>query len=159
MGKIIIREAVIEDAALLLQFIRALADYEHLEGEVEATEDGLRQSVFIDKGAEALIAEYEGEAAGFALFFHNYSTFKGKRGIYLEDLFVKPDLRGKGIGRALLQKVAGIATRRGCGRFEWACLDWNTPSIAFYRSIGAVPLSDWTMYRVSGDNLAGLGHA
>ena len=159
MGKISIREAVTEDAALLLQFIRALAEYERLEGEVEATEEGLRQSVFIDKGAEALIAEYEGEAAGFALFFYNYSTFKGKRGIYLEDLFVKPDLRGKGIGRALLQKVAGIAARRGCGRFEWACLDWNTPSIAFYRRLGAVPLSDWTVYRVTGDKLAGLGNA
>ncbi|MDR0683517.1 MAG: GNAT family N-acetyltransferase [Spirochaetaceae bacterium] len=154
MDEISIREAVAEDAALLLQFITALAEYEHLEGEVEATEEGLRQTVFEDKGAEALIAEYNGEAAGFALFFHNYSTFKGKRGIYLEDLFVKPELRGRGIGKALLQKVADIAARRGCGRLEWVCLDWNTPSIAFYRSIGALPLSDWTTYRITGDKLA-----
>jgi GNAT superfamily N-acetyltransferase len=159
MGKIVIREAVIEDAALLLEFIRALAEYERLESEMEATVEGLRQTIFIDRRAEALIAEYEGKAAGFALYFHNYSTFKGKPGLYLEDLFVKPELRGNGIGRALLQKVAGIATRRGCGRFEWACLDWNTPSIAFYKSIGAVPLPDWTIYRVTEDKLAGLSRA
>jgi GNAT superfamily N-acetyltransferase len=126
---------------------------------MEATVEGLRQTIFIDKGAEALIAEYEGEAAGFALYFHNYSTFKGKPGLYLEDLFVKPELRGRGIGRALLQKVAGIAALRGCGRFEWACLDWNTPSIAFYKSIGAVPLPDWTIYRITEEKLAGLAHA
>ncbi|MDR2795101.1 MAG: GNAT family N-acetyltransferase [Spirochaetaceae bacterium] len=157
MTKISIREAVSEDAELLLEFIRALAEYEHLEDQVEATAEGLRRTIFADKRAEALIAEYEGQAAGFALFFHNYSTFKGKPGIYLEDLFVKPGLRGKGIGGALLRNLAGLAARRGCGRLEWACLDWNTPSIAFYRSIGAVPLSDWTTYRVTEEKLAGLG--
>jgi GNAT superfamily N-acetyltransferase len=159
MGRISIREAVIEDAALLLKFIRALAGYEHLESEMEATVEGLRQTIFIDKGAEALIAEYDGKAAGFALYFHNYSTFKGKPGLYLEDLFVKPELRGRGIGRALLQKVAGIAALRGCGRFEWACLDWNTPSIAFYKSIGAAPLPDWTIYRLTEEKLDGLARA
>jgi GNAT superfamily N-acetyltransferase len=147
--KIVIREAVPGDALLLLEFIRALAEYEHLEDQVEATVEGLRQTIFIDKKAEALIAEYAGQAAGFALFFHNYSTFKGKSGIYLEDIFVKPEMRGHGIGKALLQNLRGIAARRGCARLEWACLDWNTPSIAFYKSIGAVPLSDWTVYRLN----------
>ncbi|MDR3356109.1 MAG: GNAT family N-acetyltransferase [Spirochaetaceae bacterium] len=155
--KISIREAVIEDAASLLEFIHALAEYEHLEDQVEATVEGLRRTIFIDKRAEVLIAEYAGQAAGFALFFHNYSTFKGKPGIYLEDLFVKPELRGNGIGRALLQKLAGIAARRGCGRLEWACLDWNAPSIAFYRGVGASPLSDWTIYRVTEDKFMKLG--
>jgi GNAT superfamily N-acetyltransferase len=153
MGKINIREAVIEDAALLLEFIRGLAEYEHLEGEVEATEEGLRRTVFTEKQAEALIAEYDGEAAGFALFFHNYSTFKGRRGLYIEDLFVKPLMRGRGIGKALFQRLARLAASRGCGRLEWSCLDWNTPSIAFYKSMGARALSDWTVYRITGSAL------
>ncbi|MDR2343996.1 MAG: GNAT family N-acetyltransferase [Spirochaetaceae bacterium] len=156
MGNIFIREAVSGDAELLLEFVRALAEYEHLEDQVEATVEGLRQTIFTDKRADALIAEYDGQAAGFALFFHNYSTFKGKPGLYLEDLFVKPELRGKGVGRALLRNLAALAARRGCGRLEWACLDWNTPSIAFYKSIGAIPLSDWTMFRVTEEKLSAL---
>jgi GNAT superfamily N-acetyltransferase len=148
MGKIYIREAVIGDVTLLLQFIRDLAEYEHLGDKMEATAEGLRQTIFIEKRAEALIAEYDGDAAGFALFFHNYSTFKGKSGIYLEDLFVNQKLRGNGIGKALLQKLTDIAARRGCGRLEWSCLNWNTPSIEFYKNMGAVPLSDWTVYRI-----------
>jgi GNAT superfamily N-acetyltransferase len=153
--KIVIREAVIEDAPLLLGFIRALAEYEHLEYQMEATVEGLRRTIFIEKRAESLIAEYQEAAAGFALFFHNYSTFKGKPGIYLEDLFVKPELRGRGIGKSLLQRITDTAARRGCGRLEWACLDWNTPSIAFYKSIGAEPLSDWTVYRLTEDKISG----
>jgi GNAT superfamily N-acetyltransferase len=152
-SKITIRGAVIEDAPLLLEFIRGLAEYEHLQDQVEATVEDLRRTIFIDKRAEALIAEYQGEPAGFALFFHNYSTFKGKAGIYLEDLFVKPALRGNGIGKALLENITGIAARRGCGRLEWACLDWNAPSIAFYKSMGAEPLSDWTVYRLTEDKI------
>ncbi|MDR2097083.1 MAG: GNAT family N-acetyltransferase [Spirochaetaceae bacterium] len=152
-SKITIRGAVIEDAPLLLEFIRGLAEYEHLQDQVEATVEDLRQTIFIDKRAEALIAEYQGDPAGFALFFHNYSTFKGKAGIYLEDLFVKPGLRGNGIGKALLEHITGIAARRGCGRLEWACLNWNAPSIAFYKSMGAAPLSDWTVYRLTEDKI------
>lgn len=142
------------DVPLLLRFIRDLAVYEKLEQEVTATEDDLRRTLFGDKPyAEALIARLDGEPVGFALFFHNYSTFVGKPGLYLEDLFVDPAHRGKGIGKALLQRLAAIAVERDCGRMEWAVLDWNAPSIAFYRSLGAVPMDDWTVFRLAGDAL------
>ncbi|MDR2660103.1 MAG: GNAT family N-acetyltransferase [Spirochaetaceae bacterium] len=151
MGKIEIREGQPDDAPLLLEFIRGLADYEHLLEQVDANLEELRRTIFIDKMAEVLIAEYDGDAAGYALFFHNYSTFKGKAGLYIEDLFVKPELRGKGVGKALFKRLAGIAAGRNCWRIEWSCLDWNTSSINFYKSLGAVPLSAWTTYRLTDD--------
>lgn len=145
------------DVPLLLRFIRALAVYEKLEHEVTATEEGLRRTLFGEKRyAEALIARLDGEPVGFALFFHNYSTFVGKPGLYLEDLFVEPAHRGKGIGKALLRRLAAIALERDCGRMEWAVLDWNAPSIAFYRALGAVPMDDWTVFRLAGDDLREL---
>jgi GNAT superfamily N-acetyltransferase len=151
MAKISVRKAQIEDAPLLLEFIRALADYEGLLDQVDADEDDLRKTIFTDKSAEVLIAEYDDIAAGYALFFHNYSTFKCKAGLYIEDLFVKPEFRGKGLGKALFRHIARLADNRGCGRLEWSCLDWNAPSIAFYKSLGAVQMSDWTGFRVTDD--------
>lgn len=146
-----------EDAGLVLQFIRDLAVYERLDHTVVATEEAIRESLFGPKAyAEVLIADWEGEAAGFALFFHNYSTFLAKPGIYLEDLFVKPELRGKGIGKALLSRLAAVAVERGCGRLEWAVLDWNEPSINFYRSLGAEAMDEWTVFRLTGEPLAKL---
>jgi GNAT superfamily N-acetyltransferase len=140
---IAIRSATPPDCALLLSFIRQLADYENLSHEVIADEAALRDSLFGERpGAEALIAHLDGEPAGFALFFQNYSTFLARPGIYLEDLFVKPDCRGRGVGEALLRHIAREAVRRRCGRFEWAVLDWNQPAIDFYRKLGAVPLND-----------------
>ena len=153
-----IRKAEIADCALVLKFIRDLAVYEKLDHTVVATEDSVRNTLFGDKPfAEVVIAEWQGQPAGFALFFHNYSTFLAKPGIYLEDLFVEPSLRGKGIGKALLQHLATLAVERGCGRLEWAVLDWNEPSIEFYKSLGAVPMSDWIIYRLTGEALQGLG--
>jgi GNAT superfamily N-acetyltransferase len=146
-----VREARIEDTPLLLDFIRALAEYERLSDHVEAAEEDLRRTIFVDKKAEVLIAEYDGTDAGFSLFFHNYSTFKGKAGLYIEDLFVKPEFRGKGLGRALFKRLAAIAKKRGCGRLEWSCLDWDAPSIAFYKKQGAEVLSGWTTYRINED--------
>jgi GNAT superfamily N-acetyltransferase len=146
-----IREATEEDVPLILSLIRELAEYEKLSDEVVATEDGLRDSLFGERRyAEVLIAEHDGAPAGFALFFHNFSTFLGKPGIYLEDLYVKPAFRGSGIGKKLLVHLASLAKRRGCGRLEWWVLDWNEPSIGFYKKLGAVPMDDWTVYRVSG---------
>jgi GNAT superfamily N-acetyltransferase len=145
-----------DDAPLLLEFIRALAEYEHLPDQVEATEEGLRGSVFREKRAEVVFCEYDGSPAGFVLFFHNYSTFLGRPGIYIEDIFVKPEYRGRGLGKLLLRFAAGIAAERNCGRLEWACLDWNEPSIAFYRSQGARPLTEWTTWRVTGEALRKL---
>lgn len=144
------------DEALILEFIKALAEYEHMESDVTATEELLSEWIF-DKGkAEVLFALADGEEVGFALFFHNFSTFLGKAGIYLEDLFVKPECRGCGFGKALLQQLGRIANERGCGRLEWSCLDWNQPSIDFYLSMGATPMEDWTVYRVAGDGLKQL---
>ena len=152
-----IREATQADVPLILQFIRDLAVYEKLEHKVIATEASLRQTLFGNpRFAEVVFASVDGVEAGFALFFHNYSTFLGQPGIYLEDLFVKPELRGRGIGKGLLAHLARLAKERGCGRVEWAVLDWNTPSIQFYRSIGAVPLSDWEIFRLTGDALDAL---
>lgn len=151
-----IRFAKKEDAALVLQFIRELAEYERLLKEVTATEETLLETVFDEKHAEVIICEIENQAVGFALFFHNFSTFVGKPGLYLEDLYVKPEFRGRGLGSLLLSYLAKIAVDRDCGRFEWACLDWNKSSIDFYLKMGAVPMSEWTVYRVSGENLQKL---
>lgn len=151
-----LRFASENDVPLILEFIKGLASYERLLDEVSATEEILAESLFKRKAAEVIIAEYEGVPAGFALFFHNFSTFLGKPGIYLEDLFVKPEFRGKGIGKTLLSFLAGLTLERNCGRLEWACLDWNEPSIKFYRQLGAVPMEDWTVYRVTGEALKEL---
>jgi GNAT superfamily N-acetyltransferase len=149
-----IRNADESDVPLILEFILDLARYERLENSVVATEDSLRASLFGNpRFAEVLIAEEDEKPVGFALFFHNYSTFLGRAGIYLEDLFVKPEARGHGYGRALLARLAAIANERNCGRVEWAVLDWNEPSIAFYRSLGAISLDDWRIFRLTGDAL------
>lgn len=142
-----------EDAALILRFVRALAEYEKLSDEVVATGELLREWIFEKGKAEVLFAVADGEEVGFALFFHNFSTFLGRAGIYLEDLFVLPEQRGHGYGKALLKHLAAIAVERGCGRLEWSCLDWNTPSIAFYKSMGASPMDGWTVYRLTGETL------
>ncbi|MBS7525907.1 GNAT family N-acetyltransferase [Fusibacter paucivorans] len=156
MAKISFRKATRDDVALILYFIKELAAYEHLLDAVEATEAGLEQSLFDQEAAEVIFVEYNEEAVGFALFFQNYSTFVGGAGIYLEDLYVLDAYRGKGLGKMLLQQVAKIAVARHCGRFEWACLNWNEPSIAFYKHMGAVPMSDWTVYRITGQALQTL---
>ena len=149
-----LRPATVADVALVLAFIRDLAEYERLAHEVVATEPLLRETLFGERpGAEVVIAELDGGPVGFALFFHNFSTFLGRPGLYLEDLFVRPAARGHGVGRALLARLAAIAVARGCGRFEWAVLDWNEPAIGFYRRLGAVPLDDWTVQRVTGEAL------
>lgn len=154
--KFTIRFAEEKDLKLILDFIKELADYEKLLHEVVATEEILRESLFVRKAAEVIIGEYDGEPVGFALFFHNFSTFLGRPGIYLEDLYVKPEMRGKGFGITLLAFLAKLAKERNCGRFEWWCLDWNEPSIKFYKSIGAVPMDEWTVYRVTGQALDDL---
>lgn len=152
-----IRPAIAADVPLVLQLIRELAAYEKLGHEVTATERDLRESLFSSPpSAEVVIAETDGGVAGYALFFHNYSTFLCKRGLYLEDLFVRPSFRGRGIGRLLLSHLAGIAVQRGCARFEWAVLDWNESAIGFYRTLGAMPMDDWTVFRLSGDALKRL---
>jgi len=152
-----IREAARSDVPLILTLIRELADYERLAHEVVATDEGLAASLFgREPRAEVLIAEIDGAPAGFALFFHNYSTFLGRPGIYLEDLFVRPNARARGVGRALLARLAAITTERGCGRLEWAVLDWNASAIGFYQKLGATPMSDWTVYRLTGEALAKL---
>lgn len=145
------------DAPLILSFIGKLAEYEKLSHRVSATEEDIREHVFgPNRSAEALVAYWDDEPAGFALYFRNFSTFIGKPGLYLEDLFVEPEQRGKGIGKALLIQLAKIAIDRGYGRIEWAVLDWNAPSIEFYRSLGAIALDDWTLYRLTGDPLSRL---
>lgn len=144
------------DVALVLRFIKELADYEKMLDEVVADEATLKEWLFDRQKAEVLFAVVNGEEVGFALFFHNFSTFLGRAGLYLEDLYVKPEHRGKGYGKAILKKLAKIAVERGCGRLEWWCLDWNRPSIDFYLSLGAEPMSDWTVYRIAGDTLTGL---
>ena len=157
MSDYTIRFATVDDVATVLRFIRDLARYERLEHEVVATEDVLRETVFGPRRyAEVLIGEVDGDPVGFALFFHNFSTFIGRPGIYLEDLFVRPEFRGHGYGKALLAKLAALAIERKCGRVEWAVLEWNTPSIDFYKSIGAVPMTDWRIFRLKGDALAAL---
>ena len=154
MSQFTIRKAAPEDVGSILRFIRALAEYEHMLDEVVATPELLREWIFEQKKAEVLFALEEGREVGFALFFHNFSTFLGRAGIYLEDLFVLPEYRGKGYGKGLLNKLAATAVERGCGRLEWACLDWNTPSIDFYtKRMNAVPMDEWTVYRLTGDML------
>ena len=154
MNRFSVRAAVPGDEQTILNFIRALAEYEHMSDEVVATPELLREWIFEKKKAEVLFALEEGKEVGFALFFHNFSTFLGRAGIYLEDLFVLPEYRGRGYGKGLLKRLAAIATERGCGRLEWACLDWNTPSIEFYtRRMEAVPMEEWTVYRLTGETL------
>lgn len=145
------------DTGKILFFIRELAVYEKMADQVVATEAILREWIFEEKRAEVFFAVLEGKEVGFALFFYNFSTFLGRSGLYLEDLFVLPEARGKGIGKAILARLAHLAVERGCGRLEWACLDWNRPSIDFYLSLDAEPMSDWTVYRLTGENLKQLG--
>ena len=152
-----IERATERDVPVILQMIRDLAEYERMSDQVIATETGLRESLFSgQRDAEVLLAYADDKPAGFALFFHNFSTFVGRKGLYLEDLFVKPELRGAGIGKRLLVELARIAIERRCGRFEWSVLDWNEPAIGFYRKLGAVPMNEWTIFRVTGDALARL---
>ena len=152
-----IKKAEASDTPLILEFIQSLAEYERLLDSCVATEEKLRATLFsANPAAEVIIARVDGNPMGFALFFHNYSTFLAQRGIYLEDLFVKPEARGKGVGFALLSALARIAAERGCGRLEWAVLDWNQLAIDFYKRIGAVPLHDWTVFRMTGESLTSL---
>ena len=144
------------DTPLILRFIRELADYEHLLDQVTADEAVLRDQLFKKRRAEVLFALEDGAAVGFALFFHNFSTFLGRAGLYLEDLYVRPEHRGKGYGKAIFRRLAAIAAERGCGRLEWWCLDWNAPSIGFYKSLGAEAMEDWTVYRLSSPTLRRL---
>ena len=158
MPKTVVRPAQVSDCALILSLIRDLAAFEKLSHEVVATENSLRATLFDSKtkGAEVLIAEVDGRAAGFALFFSNYSTFLAKPGIYLEDLFVKPEFRSQGIGLKLLQAIAKIAVERDCGRFEWSVLDWNERALSFYRRLGAKPQSEWTVQRLTAAEIRAL---
>lgn len=152
-NKVTFRNAERKDTGVILQFVKELAAYEDMSDDVIADESILETWIFDKQKAEVLFAVVDGTEVGFALFFHNFSTFLGRAGLYLEDLFVMPEYRGKGYGKALLKKLASIAVERGCGRFEWVCLDWNKPSIDFYLSLGAKPQADWTIYRMSGDTL------
>jgi GNAT superfamily N-acetyltransferase len=155
-----LRPATIEDVPLILQFIRELAEYEKMLADVVTTEDMLRESLFGHRPAAEVILCFEGgKAAGFALFFHNFSTFRGRPGIYLEDLFVRPEYRGKGYGKMLLQALARLCVERNCARLEWSVLDWNTPSIEFYKSLGAVTMDEWTVFRLTGDRLEAMGRS
>ncbi len=157
MPEIRLRIATERDVPLILSFIRELAEYERLSHEVVATEEALRTSLFGGRpAAEVVIGDYGDEPAGFALFFHNFSTFLGRPGIHLEDLYVTPGLRSRGLGRAMLACLARLAKERGCSRLEWSVLDWNEPAIKLYTSIGATPMDDWTTYRVTGEALDGL---
>ena len=147
----VLREARAEDCGLILALIRELAEYEKLSHEVVATEEVLRETLFGERPcAEVVFGEYQGEAVGYALFFHNFSTFTGRPGIYLEDIYVKPEMRGRGYGKCLLTWVARLAVERKCSRMEWSVLDWNEPSIRFYRSLGAVAMDEWTAQRLTG---------
>ena len=148
-----------EDCTLILYFIKELAAYEKMLDEVVADEKILEEWIFDKQKAEVVFVMENEKEVGFALFFHNFSTFLGRAGIYLEDLFVLPEFRGRGYGKALLNKLASIAVERGCGRLEWCCLDWNKPSIDFYLSLGAEPMSDWTTYRITGDTLRRMAEA
>lgn len=157
MGEVRVRAASEADVPLILSFIEELAEYERLSHEVVATEEALRRWLFGEHPvAEVAIGEDGEEPAGFALFFPSFSTFLGRPGIYLEDLYVRPEFRGRGVGRALLVQLARLAKERGCGRLEWSVLDWNEPAIGFYRGIGASPVGGWTVYRVTGEALEEL---
>ena len=150
------RDAERKDVSLILQFIKEIAAYEKMSDQVIADETTLETWIFDKEKAEVFCVLEEGKEVGFALYFHNFSTFVGRGGIYLEDVYILPEYRGKGYGKAILKKLAAIAVERGCGRMEWVCLDWNQPSIDFYLSLGAQPMSDWTLYRLTGDALAQL---
>jgi GNAT superfamily N-acetyltransferase len=153
-----IRFAEANDTKLILDFIKELADYEKLLNEVVATEEILYDSLFIQKKAEVIIGEYDGKPIGFALFFHNFSTFLGKAGIYLEDLYIIPEMRGKGLGKIILSFLGKLAVERNCGRLEWWCIDWNESSIKFYKEMGAKPMDEWTVYRVDDSVLKDLAN-
>jgi len=153
LSKFQIRPATESDVKLILQFITELGEYEKLKLEVIVNEEKLRKTLFHQKMAEVIIGEFKGEPVGFALFFHNYSTFLGQAGLYLEDLFVKPEMRGKGYGKRMFSYLAKIAVERDCGRLEWACLNWNEPAVNFYKKLDATALEDWTVYRLSGETL------
>ena len=157
MNKLQFRFAEEKDVALILHFIKDLAEYEKMLHEVVATEELLKEWIFEKHRAEVIFALNDDTEVGFALFFHNFSTFLGRSGIYLEDLYVKPEYRGNGYGKSLLKKLAQIAFERGCGRLEWWCLDWNKPSIDFYLSLGAEPMENWTVYRIAGETLNRMG--
>jgi len=153
----LVRKATEKDVPVILSFIRQLAEYERLSHEAVMTEDLLRQSLFGARPSAEVLLGYSGdEPVAFAVFFHNFSTFLGRPGLYLEDLFVKPEMRGKGFGRAMLVELAKIARERKCGRFEWAVLDWNEPAIQFYKKLGAVPMADWTIFRMTGEAIQRL---
>lgn len=156
MDELRFRFAQESDVSTILYFIKELAAYEKMSDEVVATEELLREWIFEKKKAEVIFAVEDGREVGFALFFHNFSTFLGRAGLYLEDLYVLPECRGKGYGKRILKELARIAVERGCGRLEWWCLDWNRPSIDFYLSLGAEPMKDWTVYRIAGDTLKAL---
>lgn len=153
MNELTFRKAEEQDCGLILYFIRELTTYERMLGEVVATEELLSDWLFKKRSAEVIFACEDGKEVGFALFFHNFSTFVGRAGLYLEDLYVLPEYRGKGYGKALLKRLAAIAVERGCGRMEWVCLDWNKPSMDFYRSLGAHSMDEWTIWRVTGETL------
>ena len=153
MNTVTFRNATKNDAGKILNFIKALADYENMSDDVVATEELLTEWIFEKQKAEVLFAIVDEKEVGFALFFHNFSTFLGRAGIYLEDLFVLPEYRGKGYGKGLLREIAKITMYRGCGRLEWSCLDWNKPSIDFYLSLNATKMDDWTVYRLTGEAL------
>lgn len=155
-GEFTIRYAEEKDVPLVLEFIRELAAYEHLEDEVVATEDSIRESLFAKRHAEVIVGESDGAPVAFALFFYNYSTFLGQANLYLEDLFVKEEYRDRGFGKAMLRRLAGIAVERGCKRLDWWCLDWNRPAADFYRSLGAIAMEDWTVFRLEGPALADM---
>lgn len=148
-----LRETTKEDAGLILQFIKAIADYEKMSDDVFATEESIRESVFEDKRAEVLIIEFNGEAVGYSLYFFNYSTFMGRAGLYLEDIFINPEYRGKGIGKEVFKVLAKIAKENKCMRMEWCCLNWNTPSIEFYKGMEAIGMTEWTTYRLTADKI------
>jgi len=150
---ILLRFAEEKDIAIILEFIRGLAEYEHLLDKVEIKEADLKKYLFEKKMIEVIIGEYDGTPAGFALFFHNFSTFLGKPGIFIEDIYVKPEFRNKGLGKFFFSFLAKIAIERNCGRMEWSCLNWNKPSIEFYKNQGAQPLDEWTIYRITGDGI------
>ena len=156
MSELTFRFAEEKDCGLILFFIKELASYEKMPDEVIADEGLLKEWIFEKKKAEVIFACADGKEIGFAVFFHNFSTFLGRSGLYLEDLYIMPEYRGKGFGKAVLKKLAQIAMERGCGRLEWWCLDWNRPSIDFYRSLGAEPMDDWTVYRLTGKTLKKL---
>ena len=153
-----IRFAEEEDTKLILEFIKELANYEKLLNEVVATEEIIYDSLFVQKKAEVIIGEYDGKPVGFALFFHNFSTFLGKPGIYLEDLYIKPEMRGKGLGKIFLSFLGKLAVERNCGRLEWWCIDWNKPSIEFYKGMGAKAMDEWTVYRTCDGELSNLAN-